>query len=171
MSAKAFQSGSRPTRALLFLVFSLAVFACTADAQDARTPFKVTSQNGTVVGLTVPNGTMPAQLRALVFSLREARRKNELRSLIPPTTPKGAYGPYAVVVVYIMSEERWATSAALRECDQARGGSDFDKECTGRIRAYYFFTTGIGSQREQEQGSVGYAEGSQVRSRPYEKLF
>jgi hypothetical protein len=159
--------GRRPILTTALLI----TLPLSVDGQTTASSFKVSGQHDTSLALLVPKETNSARLRALVLSLRDARRRNDLAKVLPPTTQKGAYGPYAVVVVYVFSEERWATSTALKECTEARGGSPLDMECTRHIRAYYMYAKAFGRQPEHEEGSVGYAEGSQVRSRPYEKLF
>ena len=165
---------TRSVSARVVLLLSLVAITCVpavAQTQDKPPSFTVAGRNGRSVALLVPKSTTPSQLRALVLSLREARRKNELANFFPPTTPRGQFGPYAIVIVYVMSEERWATWGALKECNEARGGSDLEQQCGRNVRAFYFYGKSLGSQPDNEEGSVGYAEGKKVFSRPYEKLF
>jgi len=55
----------------------------------------------------------------------------------------------------------------LRKCTKASANTPFYTECGRHVRAYYFY----GARPETEEGSVGYAEGKQVFTKNYQKLF
>jgi hypothetical protein len=135
---------------------------------DSLPPFTVSAQNGTELALLVDQGTTHAQLKALVLALREARGRNQLGRLIPPTTPRGKAGPYAIVVVYVYSDPQWATPEALRRCNKASFGTPLFDKCSANVRAHYFYSV---MASPNEIGTVGYAEGKRVYTKDYEKLF
>ena len=130
-------------------------------------PFKVTAQYRTNLALLVPRETSNEQLKALVLTLRKARRDNRLDQLLPPTTPGGSKGPYGIVVVYVYSEPDWATVGALQKCVNASANTPLYDECGRHVRAHYFYA----AQPGNEEGSVGYAEGKRVYTKDYQKLF
>jgi hypothetical protein len=134
---------------------------------DAAAPFKVTAQYRTNLALLVPSETQNEQLKNLVLALRKARQENKLGQLLPPTTPGGSKGPYGIVVVYVYSEPEWATVAALQKCVNASANTPLYVECGKHVRAHFFY----GAQPETEEGSVGYAEGKQIYTKHYQKLF
>lgn len=136
-----------------------------AEEPQAAAPFKVTAQYMNNLALVVPNETSSEQLRALVLTLRKARRENRLGELLPPTTPGGNKGPYGVVNVYVYSEPSWATTAMLQKCVTVPGGTALDVECGRHIRAYYS-SDWMGT----EMGGIGWAD-DHVRTRDYQELF
>jgi hypothetical protein len=127
----------------------------------------VSGQYETEIALLVPKSASAEQLKAIVLALRDARRENRLGALLPPTTPSGTRGPYGIVVVYVYSEQRWATAEPLRKCANAVAGTSLYKDCGAHVRAHYFYT----AISRDEEGSLGYAEGTTVFTKPYQKLF
>jgi hypothetical protein len=156
-------------RTIALVGFVVAVFLVCAPQlyADSLPRFSVSAQNRTELALLVDRGTTHAQLKALVLALREARGKNQLGRLIPPTTPRGAAGPYAIVVVYVYSDPQWATLEALRRCNKASFGTPLFDKCSANVRAHYFY----GLMPPNEIGMVGYAEGDRVYTKDYEKFF
>jgi hypothetical protein len=154
-------------RARWFL--SLCIMAATASwaAGEPLPSFTLNAQVMRSFALLVPEGTSNDQLKALVLGLRQARRENRLSELLPPTTPRGSKGPYGIVVVYVYSEPEWASPEALRKCINASATTPLYTECGRHVRAYYFY----GAEPENEEGSLGYAEGKQVFTKNYQKLF
>jgi hypothetical protein len=156
------------TRWFFFLCAILAVATGVAQGTGEQLPsFKVTGQHMTNLAVLVPKDTPNEQLKTLVLALRKARRENRLGELLPPTTPRGSRGPHGIAVVYVYSEPEWATTDALRKCVNASANTPLYKECGRHVRAYYFYA----AQPENEEGSVGYAEGKQVFTKSYQKLF
>lgn len=139
----------------------------TPSAAEGPPPFKVAAQYKTNLALRVSPETSSEQLKSLVLTLRKARRENTLGRLLPPTTPGGSKGPYGIVVVYVYSEPEWATASALQECVNASAKTPLYVECGRHVRAYYFYA----AQPENEEGSVGYAEGKRVYTKNYQKVF
>jgi hypothetical protein len=132
-------------------------------------PFQVVGQEGTVLSLLVDTSTTPEQLRAFVRDLRSARKKGRLADFgIPPTTLGGSAGDHGIVMIFVFTEPAWATQARLRKSLEVSGSDPYYREFGEHVRAYYYFTAaGDGS----EEGMLGYAEGSEVYSRPHELLF
>lgn len=156
------------TRRFTFLCSILALATVVGQGAGEQLPsFKVTGQHMTNVALLLPKDTSSEQLKMLVLALRKARRENRLGQFLPATTPRGSKGPYGIVVVHIYSEPEWATTDALRKCVNASANTPFYTECGRHVRAYYFYA----AQPENEEGSVGYAEGKQVFTKSYQKLF
>jgi hypothetical protein len=112
-------------------------------------------------------GVNPIGRRTLIFALRGARRQNRLGELLPPTTPGGSKGPYGVVIVYVYEDPEWATAVGLEKCVNASADTVLYVECGRHVSAHYFYA----AQPEHEEGSVGYAEGKQVYTKNYRKLF
>lgn len=133
-------------------------------------PFKIIGKYQTSLTLLVPAKTTDAELKKLIFKFREARVSNELSRLIPPTTPKGSKGSYAVVDIYVFSEEIWASSEKLgkfiRTSMKSKSDREFSREYANHIRAYYFYSI----PASEETGSIGYDDGMD-RSKKYKKLF
>ena len=153
--------------AAITMTISLTTLAL-AGAQAQQLPsFKVTGQYETDIALLVPKNTSNEQLKALVLALRDARRENRLGALIPPTTPGGTRGPYGIVVAYVYSDPRWATSESLRKCTNASPRSSLYADCGGHVSAYYFYT----AMSREEEGSLGYAEGGTVFTKVHQRLF
>jgi hypothetical protein len=150
----------------LAVVLALAGNIASVSA-EAAAPFKVTAQDRTTLALLVPSETPSEQLKHLILALRQARRENKLGQLLPPTTPGGSRGPYGIVDVYVYSEPEWATVAALQKCLHASANTPLYVECGKHVRARYFY----GLQPEDEEGSVGYAEGKRIYTKHYQKLF
>lgn len=158
----------RRTRRFAFLCAMLAVATAVAQGRGEQLPsFKVAGQHVTNLAVLVPKDTSNEQLKTLVLALREARRENRLGQLLPPTTPRGNRGPHGIAAVYIYSEPDRATTDTLRKCVNASANTPLYTECGRHVRAYYFYA----AQPENEEGSVGYAEGKQVFTKSYQKLF
>ena len=158
----------RRTRWLTFFYAILAAATAVAQGSGEQLPtFKVTGQHMTGLALLVPKDTSSEQLKTLVVALRKARRENRLGQFLPPTTLRGSRGQHGIVVVYIYSEPEWATTDALRKCVNASANTPLYTECGRHVRAYYFYA----AQPENEEGSVGYAEGKKVFTKSYQKLF
>ena len=150
----------------LSVLVVLGLFPVRAHGADDVPKFKITGSHNSSLALLVPPDTTAAQLKALILAFRKARQERRLETLIPATTPHGSAGPYGIVVVYVYTEPAWATSEVLARCSGAKFGSSSDVECSRRIRAHYYYGGGY-----SEEGSVGYAEGTRVLTKPYEKLF
>jgi hypothetical protein len=131
-------------------------------------PFRVVGHDATALSIVVDPSTPVPQLTALINAFRTARAKGALGTLIPPTTPKGNKGPYAVVVVFVMSDAQWATTQRLHAFTNptSSGISAAEKEFGKRILGYYFYT----SLGNGEEGSLGY-DGDGLRTANYKKLF
>jgi hypothetical protein len=126
--------------------------------------FKVGGQDETDVSIVVDKGTSRDGLRALVLAFRTAREENRFRELIPPTTPKGNAGPYAIVNIYVMDDPTWANAEHLRIAVSADVSKKFEKEFAAHTLATYGLNQ-IGSV--SELGGLGANNGGKT----WEKLF
>lgn len=105
--------------------------------KEGLPPFKVGGQDETDVSIVVDKGTSRDGVRALVLALRTAREQDRFRELIPPTTPKGNAGAYAIVNVYVMDDPTWANAEHLRILVSADASKKFDKEFDAHTRGTY----------------------------------
>jgi hypothetical protein len=152
----------------------LTAISPSASAQPKATaaafpPFKVAGHDSTAFTIVVAPSTTEQQLTALINGFRAARANGSLNQLIPPTTARGSKGPYAVVMLFVMSDPRWATSQRLHAFinPTTSGISAAEREFGKRVLAYYYYTY-IGNQ---DIGSLGYeAEGHRYTAK-YKKLF
>jgi hypothetical protein len=126
--------------------------------------FKAGAQVSPAVTLVVDKGTPYAGLRALLLAFRAAREQGRLGELIPPTTPKGSLGPYAIVNVYVMDDPTWADEEHLRKAVSANVDDDFDWSFDRHTLATYVLSQGAGLS---ELGGLGPNNGG----KRWEKLF
>jgi len=135
--------------------------------------FKVVGRDFTSLSILVSPNTTKEQLKALVYSFREARKNNSFRQIsIPPTTPKGKKGDYGIIMIFVFSEPEWASEAKLKKSAKVPFNDPFCKEYSKHIKAYYYYAvTPIGAPPNFEEGSIGYAENGQILTPIYEKLF
>ena len=140
-----------------------------APAHGGVIPFKVAAQSGTAMVLLVDRTSTDEDLTRLVRAVQKARAEGTLPDLIPPTTPGGSRGPYAVINLFVMSDPQWATAARLNSFinPSSAGISTSEREFGKRVLAYYFFT----SLGNEEEGSLGYASEDHKYTAKYVKLF
>ena len=100
-------------------------------------PFKVGAQLQTSMTLVVDQDTPREGLRLLLLAFRTAREQGRFGELIPPTTPKGNAGPYAIVNVYVMGDPTWADEEHLRKALDSGVGDDFTWSFDRRTLATY----------------------------------
>lgn len=110
------------------------------------------------------------KLIKLVYDLRDARRENRLKRMIPPTTPGGSQGDYAVMDIYIFTDSRWATSDRLKRfirthMDRAEDRK-FEREFASHVAAHYVYNV----MNKAEEGSLGLDD-EMVKSAHYKRLF
>jgi hypothetical protein len=130
--------------------------------------FKVAAQSSTAVAVLVPSKTTEEELTQLINGIRKARTDGSLSQMIPPTTPGGSRGPYAIVAVFVMSDPAWATTPHLKSfINPTSAISAAEREFGKRILAYYYFT----SLSNQEQGTIGYADEGHRYTTTFKKLF
>jgi hypothetical protein len=130
--------------------------------------FKVVGQDKTAISIIVPPNTTTAQLKSLTYEFRKARMSNMLSKMIPPTTKGGAMGDYAIVWIFMFSEQEWASESNLKRFIKSslKNPLDqvFDRGYAPHIKAEYYYSIG------EEYGNIGYDDGI-VRNKAYKKLF
>lgn len=95
--------------------------------------------------------------------------------MIPATTAGGKFGPYAVVIIYVFSEPKWATYENLKRFEETseyipeevKWGEEFGQH----IRAHYWCHV-LGDIKEL--GTLGYEEkliNTKIKTPVFEKLF
>lgn len=150
------------------MIFFLPAFLWANDLPS----FKIVGRDRTSLSILVPPDTAKNQIKELILEFRKARQTGTLSKMIPPTTPGEEYGNYAVVVVFIFSEPRWASAAKLRDYwnpgitySLSKAARKMDREYEKHIRGEYYYSIGA-----DEYGSVGYSDGV-FRTKDYKKLF
>jgi hypothetical protein len=166
---------------LLVIIFQLCFCLNIGKAYSQDIPeFKVIGQYKTALSLLVPPSTKKDQLIKLVYAFKEAKQNNTLSKMIPPTTPGGIKGKYAIIQIFIFNEPKWATEEILKKYlggDSPLVYSDgykkkyerFVKQVTLHIRAYYW-----ANPLGQEEGSIGTSTeigGKKLITPNYKKLF
>lgn len=134
--------------------------------------FKIAGRDGTSLSILVPPDTTREQIKQLICEFRRARRANTISKMIPPTTPGEEYGDYAVMIIFIFSEPRWASAAKLRDYwnpgvsySRAKTARKTHKEYEKHIRGEYYYSIG-----SEEYGSVGYSD-RVFHTKDYKRLF
>ena len=170
-----------PKTYLLIIILQLSLCLNIGKAYSQDIPeFKVIGQYKTALSLLVPPSTKKDQLKKLVYAFKEARQNNTLSKMIPPTTPGGIKGQYAIIQIFIFSEPKWATEEILKKylganpplvySDRYKKKSEkFVKQVTLHVRAYYW-----ANPFGQEEGSIGISTEigyKKVITPNYEKLF
>jgi hypothetical protein len=121
------------------------------------------------LGIIVPRGTTKEQLKAMLLEIKEARQLDSFYKYIPATTPKGAYGPYAIVWLFFFEEPLWAGGDKLKQFIKSgnKNPADraFNEEYVQYIKAEYYY-----GRNTSEYGTLGYDDGT-VHNDEYEKLF
>jgi hypothetical protein len=142
-----------------------------AFAQPAPRPLKeglpsftFGAQDGPAVSIVVDKGTPRDGLRALVLAFRTARGQGRLGELIPPTTPKGNAGPYAIVNVYVMGDPLWADAKHLSMAVSPDVTDKFSAAFDAHTLATYVLNQAGGVS---ELGGLGANNGGKT----WEKLF
>ncbi len=135
-------------------------------------PFKIGgTYDRTTLSLVVAPNTSREDLKALLLALKNAREHSTFRTLgIPPTTEGGKKGPYATLTAYVMSDEKFASSASLKRYYEVQSNTPFEKDFGKKVLAYYFYS-GIFKDGIDEEGSIGYQEGGTKYTKDYERLF
>jgi len=137
--------------------------AAPRSLKEGLPSFTVGGQDETDVSIVVDKGTSRDGLRALVLAFRTAREQDRFRELIPPTTPKGNAGPYAIVNIYVMDDPTWANAEHLRISVSDDVSKKFEKEFDAHTLAFYGLNQ-VGGVTEQ--GMLGPNNGTGS-----EKLF
>jgi hypothetical protein len=134
--------------------------------------YKIAGRDRTSLSILVPPDATKNQIRELILEFRRARHANTLSSMIPPTTPGEEYGNYAVIVIFIFSEPRWASAAKLRDYwnpgvqySRPKSSNKPHREYEKHIRGEYYYSIGSG-----EYGSVGYSD-QVFHTKDYKRLF
>jgi len=151
---------------LIFLYIFILLSSSSVFAQTP--PFKVAWKTGIIIGLVVPSKTTKKQLTDLIHTFRLARRNNTLSSLLPPITP-GLPDKYAMFIIYIFSDQKWATLEKYKEYETAN-----IKTAKGRAISSSYINHIIASYEYEldgkEYGTLGYDDGGD-KSAHYKKLF
>ena len=148
-----------------FVVGAAAVSSSqTGTSAPSNLGFKVAVHNSTTVIFLVPPNPTEADLTKLVNALRTARANGSLAKFFPPTTSGGSKGPFAAVVVFVMSDPKWATPSQLASFVAEEPS---EKEFGKRILASYSFF----SSPDQESGTIGYEDHGHQYTPKYKKLF
>jgi hypothetical protein len=131
--------------------------------------FKVAARYSTATVLLVRPGTTEADLTSLVNVLRSARKDGSLAKFFPSTTPKAPKGPYAVVMLFVMSDPNWATVPRLKAFVEPPASeiSTAEREFGKRILAYYYFS----GLTNQEFGTIGFEGDGHTYTKTFRKLF
>ena len=155
----------------LTIVFAISSIIVTSKALAQQLPpLKVVGKDKTAISIVVPPQTTKEQLKALIYGFRKARNENTLSKMIPPTTPGGAYGNYAIVWIFVFSEPSWASTDKLKKFINVslKRPSDikFSKEYARHVRAEYYYAGA------EEYGTIGYEDDiTSIRTKEYKKLF
>ncbi len=168
----------------LFLIVVLLCYGVCLDAGKTYSQnlpeFKVIGQYKTALSLLVPSSTTKDQLKKLVYAFKEAKQNNTIGQMIPPTTPGGIKGQYAIIQIFIFDEPKWATEEVLKNYLGAnpplvysnaykKKYEKFVQQGSRHIKAYYWANP-IG----QEEGSIGTSTeigNIKIITPNYEKLF
>jgi hypothetical protein len=153
---------------LFFFLIPILGTAKEPGGPDKTVPWKVKAQYGTVLSIPIPDMTTSEDLEYLLKNFQTSRKDNTLSKLgLPKTTAGGIAGDYAILMLLIFDEEKWTSLELLKKSMAVAPDSSFYKEYNSHIRAYYYYTA-LG---DAEEGSIGYAEGSTVYTKPYKLLF
>ena len=132
--------------------------------RDGLPSFRVSAAAEQALSIVVPHDTTPEQLRKLIVRFKTARARGRLSDLIPPTTPRGKKGPYAIVQVFVFKDEEWATQKRLERAMMA-GFSDgkFSKQFDKHTCATYLYTIVSGPTEIGVLGSIdGATDGNKL---------
>jgi len=150
------------------LVSTLLISLGTASAQEKQlVPFKIvgTYQNSHI--LLVPSSTSAEQLTDLITAIACHRRAGNLKDIgIPPATPRGKMGPYAIINIFFFNNPSWASVDKLARWFKLEKGDTFDAKFGQHIKAYYFYSI----LYPAEVASLGYADSGRPYSRDYKPL-
>ena len=130
-----------------------------AQSTTALPTFKVAAQRGLDVCGLVPPATTTAQLRALVYALRDARQAGTLHERFGIATTPGSMN------VYIFSDPKW--------CRPGMYGGPSSDDAVLATRATYIYGVRPGHEAF-ELGTIGNSDVKNAKrfySKPYEKLF
>jgi hypothetical protein len=134
--------------------------------------FKIAGRDGSSLSILVPPDTTREQIKELICEFRKARRANTISTMVPPTTPGEEYGDYAVMIIFVFSEPRWASAAKLRDYwnpgisySRTKTARKTHKEYEKHIRGEYYYSIG-----SEEYGSVGYSDRI-FSTKDYKRLF
>ena len=164
----AWRSKPKIARLIILSYLTCLLLGNPAVAASNLPKFEVVGRYKTALSIVVPQNATSEQLRALILQFRAARKNNSLSTMIPPTTPSGQLGDYAIVWVLVLTDrDRASTDKLQRFIDssaESRADKEFEKKYVKRIKAEYFYS---GSE---EYGNLGYDNGV-APSPNYEKLF
>lgn len=148
----------------LVILLSVAI----AQAQPAP-PLAFAWKEGIIMGLTVPSKTTKEQLKTLIHKLRQAKKDNNLASLIPPVN-LGLKDKYVGFILLIFSDQKWATQTEYKKYERAddntSAGRATSRAYLNHIAASYSLELADG----KEEGALGYYDGI-ARSAHFKKLF
>ncbi len=154
-------------KALIIILFLSSMPFSICYGGDSIPHFIVGARIPGGVSLVVEKETHKEQVIALINDLQKARQENNFQRLIPPTTPNGKNGPYALVNVYIVDDEKLGKAENLERYLKSDTNDKFVKKFASSIRGSYFYST-LGKM--EEQGLLGNNDGS-YKSKDYQKLF
>jgi len=134
-------------------------------------------QDFNVVAVLVPPDTTDEQVGHLLSRFKTARIDGTLGQYITATSRGNKLGPHAIADIYVFSDGKWATPAALRAVVEGRhnaadakiGGMTFD-EVAPHVRGHYMIN--LHEPDHRDRASVGYADEEAGYHGPgYRELF
>jgi hypothetical protein len=164
---------------LIVIILYFCLTAAKTYSQDIA-KFKVIGQYMTSLSLVVPPSTPKDQLKKLIYAFKEAKQNNTLSQMIPPTTPGGIKGQYAIIQIFVFDDPKWATEEILKKYlganhplvysnNYKQKYEKFERQVSHHIKAYYW-----ANPFGQEEGSIGISTesgGKRIVTPNYEKLF
>lgn len=155
----------------IFIVLTLILLissAASGETKQLLPKYKITAKAERAFSVLVDKNTTKEQLRDLIFAFKNARNQGTLHVMgIPPTTPNGSKGDYAIVGIYVFTNKESASQKSLDNAFKVSSQGSFSERFNKNIKAYYYF----GILSSSEEGSIGYAEHGRHYTKDYEKLF
>lgn len=141
-----------------------------AKAEDAElSAFKVVGRSNPALALVVPQSINRDRLIGILRQFQRARRDGTFDRLIPPTTAGGKLGNYAVVMVFILSDKKLASTQQLQRFLNDDPHTKSFRKFANSIKAYYYYTW----FQNYEEGTIDYREDNvdEFKTKDYEKVF
>lgn len=160
------------SKLIIILVISMLCVSTISVAADKIIPnFKVAGTYQTFVNIVVPENTTKAQLINLINEFKKAREGKYLDKYLPPTTPNGKMGKYAIVGVNVFSDPQMGTSDKLKKYMEASSDNQAEVKSSQRyaskVLAHYYYSI----VSDQEFGCLGLRDPGIKPTPTYQKLF
>jgi len=152
--------------------------AAAPDQDTAPVMFhvKTTIPELNVIIVMVPPQATDSQVVGLLNRLRQARLNNTLSTLVPATTSGHKLGDHAVAEIYVFSDARYGTQAAVSVLARgAHAPGDLYPQAIPfetameQVRGHYRID--LNDTGKPDQGSLGFADESGVHSKHYQRVF